>query len=107
MGNLIKKYLGESKYSKKCKNIDKIDENGMLMESRGGWMINMLGDLEEAFNSDAGFFNGHYPTPAETKAREFDRSRLLTESDHKNLIKALKSLSNVMAKAYKGKLIGF
>ena len=98
--DLIKKYLGEAKRTR-----DWLDENGMLMESRGGWMINMLGDLEEAFNSDAGFYNGNYVDII--KGQPVDQSAMVTVKDHKNLIKALKGLSNAMAKAYKGKLIGF
>jgi len=73
-----------------------------LEESRGGWMIGLLEDLENAFNSDAGFYNGKYQPTTEQQPALY-----VSKNDHKGLTKALQNLSSAMKKAYKGKLIGF
>jgi hypothetical protein len=94
------------------KDIQKIYETTVLTgrskaidESRGGWMIGLIGDLEEAFNSDAGFYNGKYQPshPMDTD----QKNRYLSEKDHKAMVSALNSLVKTMQKGYKGKLIGF
>lgn len=78
------------------------EKNVLINESRGGWMKGLMYDLEEAFNQDAGFYNGKY-----TPASQMQAGLYLSEKDHKALIKSLTELSKVMQKAYKGKLIGF
>ena len=74
-----------------------------INESRGGWMIGLIEDLEEAFNSDAGFYNGKYQDDPSIKGM----ARYLSEKDHKAMVSALKNLVKTMQKGYKGKLIGF
>jgi hypothetical protein len=91
------------------KNLQKIYETTVLTgkskaleESRGGWMVGLVGDLEEAFNSDAGFYNGKY---ASTDANASER--MLNPKQHKVMVNALHALIKTMQKGYKGKLIGF
>ena len=88
------------------KDIQKIYETTVLTgrskaldESRGGWMIGLIGDLADAFNSDAGFYNNKYP---DTKT-----DTILDPKNHKAMINALNALVKTMQKGYKGKLIGF
>ena len=88
----IAKYLGESQ--------TRSDET--LHESRGGYLMNLLGELEEAFNADAGFYNGKYQPTVEQHPAIY-----LSKQQHQAMLKALKSLSTAMQKGYKGKLIGF
>ena len=91
------------------KNLQKIYETTVLTgkskaleESRGGWMIGLVGDLEEAFNADAGFYNGKYaPTDANMTAK------MLDPKVHKQMVNALNALVKTMQKGYKGKLVGF
>jgi hypothetical protein len=83
-----------------------IGKSKALEESRGGWMVGLVGDLEEAFNTDAGFYNGKYPSKDQTDAPGA-QARMLEPKQHKAMVNALHALIKTMQKGYKGKLIGF
>ena len=92
------------------KNIQQIYETTVLTgrskaidESRGGWMIGLIEDLETAFNNDAGFYNGKYADTQGTGPTAI----YLEPKQHKAMINALRALVKTMQKGYKGKLIGF
>jgi hypothetical protein len=96
------------------KNIQNLYEDTVLNgrsnaldESRGGYLINMLGELEEAFNTDAGFYNGKYQDSYHPEQSRRGREYYLDQKNHKAMLNALKNLSKAMQKGYKGKLIGF
>ena len=79
------------------------EKKKQIEESRGGWMIGLIGDLEEAFNSDAAFYNGKY----QDKGASMNATNYLEPKQHKAMIQALNNLVKAMQKGYKGKLIGF
>ncbi len=91
------------------KNIQDLYENTVLSgtssaleESRGGYLISRLEELEDTFNNDARFYNKKYADVAPDA-----QDPMLSQKDHKAMINALKNLSKTMQKGYKGKLIGF
>ena len=90
--------------SKIYKYLNEIAKNE-LTESRGGWLIGLVDQLEEAFDQDAGYVNGKYIDRHPIARHHMER--YVSEKDHKALTKALINLTKVMKKAYKGKLSGF